>query len=78
MIYIVALDILKTEIYFSRVAKIIAEKLVQVAVLQQDRALIEILLKYTDYADIFLYNLAIELLENTSINKHAIKSKKSK
>ena len=44
-----------------------------IAVLQADKASTKVSIKYLDYADFFLSNLAIELLENTSINEHAIK-----
>lgn len=46
--------------------------------LQLNEALIKILLEYTDYADIFSLNLAIELLENTGINEHTIQLKDDK
>lgn len=36
------------------------------------------MLKYADYADVFLYNLAIKLLENMSINEHIIKLENNK
>ena len=42
------------------------------AALQQDKALTEISSGYTDYADVFLFDLAMELPENTGINEHAI------
>ena len=46
---------------------------VQVAALQQDKALTEILPGYADYANVFSLDLVIELSENTSISKYAIK-----
>lgn len=42
------------------------------AALQQDKAFIEILPEYIDYANIFSIDLAIKLLKNTSINEHSI------
>lgn len=42
------------------------------AAFQWDKAPTKILVKYTDYADDFLSDLAMESLENTSINKHII------
>ena len=42
------------------------------AALQQDKALTETSLDYTDYTDVFSFDLAIKLPENTSINEHAI------
>lgn len=43
------------------------------AALQQNNTSTEIPSEYADYADVFFAKLAIELSENTSINKHAIK-----
>ncbi len=42
------------------------------ASLQQDKAPTEISLEYADYADVFLFDLAMELPENTGINENAI------
>ncbi len=42
------------------------------AALEWDKAFIKIPVKYSDYADVFLTDLAIELPENTGMNKHAI------
>ena len=42
------------------------------AVLQWDKAPIKISSKYTDYINVFSLDLAIELLENMEMNKHAI------
>ena len=42
------------------------------AALQQDKAFTKIPSKYVDYADVFSPDLAMELLENTGINEHAI------
>ena len=51
-------------IHLSRAAQILA--------LIQDEAPIKVPPKYADYADIFSFDLAIELPENTDINEHAI------
>ena len=45
----------------------------QITVLKQDEAFIKVSSKYTNYADVFFFNLAMELPENTGINKHTIK-----
>ena len=45
----------------------------QIAALTQNEAPTKVLPKYADYADVFWFDLAMELLENTGINKHAIK-----
>ena len=42
------------------------------AALQQDKAPTEIPSEYADYADVFSFDLAMELPENTGINEHAI------
>ena len=44
----------------------------QIAALKQDEAPTKVPLKYADYSDIFLFDMAMELPEHTSINKHAI------
>ena len=45
----------------------------QVGLLLVNKALVKIPPKYLDYADVFLFDLAIELPENTGMNEHAIK-----
>ena len=45
----------------------------QIAVLKQDEVPAKISPKYADYADVLLFDLAMELPENTGTNKHAIK-----
>ncbi len=44
----------------------------QIAALQWDKAPTEIPAKYSDYADVFSSDLAMELPENTGMNEHAI------
>ena len=44
----------------------------QVPALQEDKILTNIWLEYTDYVDVFSLDLAIELPENTGINKYFI------
>lgn len=69
MIYIAALEVIEMAIYLSRAAQMPSAKL---AILQWDKAFTEILVEYQDYTDVFSPDLAIELTENTGINKHAI------
>ncbi len=45
----------------------------QIAQLKADKALTKVSSKYVDFADVFLPKLAVELLEYTEINNHAIK-----
>ena len=44
----------------------------QIAILKQDEALTKILPKYVGYTDIFSFDLAMELPENTGIKEHTI------
>lgn len=44
----------------------------QIAFLQTGKASIKVLVKYSDYANVFSPKLAMELSENTGINEHAI------
>ena len=50
----------------------------QIAALKQDKAPTKVPSKYADYANIFSFDLAMKLPENTCINKHAIKLQDSK
>ena len=74
MVYVAALKVLlksaEITIHPARVA--------QIAALKQDKAPIKVLPKYADYADVFSFDLAMELLENIGINKHAIKLEECK
>ena len=55
-----------------------SKKQAQVEALLFDKALTEVLAEYSDYSNIFSAENAAELLENTRINKHAIKLEESK
>ena len=50
----------------------------QIAAWKQDEVPTKVLSEYANYVDEFLFNLAMELLENTGINKPAIKLEKRK
>ncbi len=63
MVYVLVLEA-EMSIYPVRVA--------QMAILQRDKIPTKISMEYTDYPNIFSFNLAIELPENTGINKHTI------
>lgn len=67
------------EIFFVHVSALEATTIhpsqaAQIAALQWDKAHPKILTKYANYAYIFSSDLGIELFENTSITKYAIKS----
>ena len=68
--HIAALKALELAVYPSRAPLL--------AALQQDKALTKIPLEYANYANVFSPDLAMELPENTSINKHAIKLSEGK
>ncbi len=65
-----ALDVPELFIHPSRV--------VQIAALQWDKAPTKIPAKYSDYAGVFSSELAMELLENTGMNKYTIELIKEK
>ncbi len=62
--HVSALDVAEPSIYPSQAA--------QIAALQWNKALAKIPAKYSDYADVFSSDLAMELPENTRMNEHAI------
>ena len=55
-----------------------SKKQAQVGALLFNKALTEVLAEYSDYSNVFSAKYAVELLENTRINEHAIKLEKSK
>ncbi len=63
--HVSALDVVESSIDHSYTA--------QIAALQWDKALTEIPAKYSDYADVFSSDLAMELSENTGMNEYIIK-----
>ncbi len=71
MVYIAALEIpIAMLIYPFRAPQVLDDPIL--AALQLDKALIEILTEYSDYADVFSSNLAIKLFENNKMNEYAI------
>ena len=56
----------------SREMTIHLTRVAQIAALKQDEAPTKVPSEYADYADIFSFDVAIELPENNNINKHAI------
>ncbi len=64
VVHISALDVAESSIHPSRAA--------QIAALQWDKAPTKIPAEYSDYADVFSLDLAMELPENTGMNEHAI------
>ena len=50
----------------------------QIATLKQNKAPTKVPPEYADYADIFSFDLAMKLLNNTDINEHVIKLQDSK
>lgn len=72
MVYVVNLQVLRSMIIHSSWVNQVLHKVAEQAIIECDTNLIKILSQYQDYANVFFFNLAIELLENTRI-KHAIK-----
>lgn len=50
----------------------------QIVALQYDKASTEILAKYSDYANVFSFDLVMELPENMGMNKYVIEFKDEK
>lgn len=72
MVYVAALEVSTTmPIHLSKAFKI--QDNLFLIVLWWDKAPTKIPAEYSDYADFFFFNLAMELPENTSINKYVIK-----
>lgn len=65
IIYIIALSVLVIQVYSFCQAQII--------LLLAEKTIIKIPSKWLNYANIFLFNFAIELFKNTYINKYAMK-----
>lgn len=65
MIHIATLSALAMQVHPSYYA--------QLELLLASNTSTEVLFKYLDYANVFLFAYAMELLKNTSINKHVIK-----
>lgn len=72
VVYIAALKTLLAKMSIYHIQK------TQIVILQYNKALIKILPKYLYFADIFLFELIIELLKNKVINKYTIELKKDK
>ena len=70
VVHIAALEAQEPAVHLSRAPLL--------AALQQNKAPNEIPLDYTDYADVFSFDLAMGLPENIGINEHAIKSVRGK
>ena len=72
MVHVAALEapLARIRIHFSQEA--------QISALIQNKAPTKVLPKYADYINVFFFNLAMKLPENTSINEHAIKLKEGK
>lgn len=65
-------------IHSSKTAQITGRDFMQVVVLYQDDVPIKVPPEYIDHVNVFSFDLAIELLENTGINMHAIELKEGK
>lgn len=78
LIYVPVLKIPEMTIYFRKIAQITSDNLILVATLESNKTFTKISAKYANYSDVFLFDLAIELSENSSINKYTIKLEKEK
>ncbi len=72
VVHVAALEIpIVIPIHSSRTSQL-QDNPAQIAALQWDKAPTEIPAEYSDYADVFSSDLAMELPENTSMNEHTI------
>lgn len=79
VIYCATLELLTAmPIYPSRTSQVQGLDKFTLTALLWDKALTKISAKCLNYFEVFLINLAIELLKNTNINKYAIKIIKKK
>ena len=79
IVHVAALKTPKMTIHPLQAIQVIGGKSVQFTALQQEKAPTKIPPEYADYANVFLFSkLAIELPENTDINKHAVELKDGK
>ncbi len=77
VVHVATLELLTAlPIHPSRVLQVLDNSIL--AVLQWDKAPTKIPAEYSDYADVFSSDLAMELLENSEINEHAIELIKGK
>ena len=72
MVYVAALETALAGMAISSSRK------AQILGLIQDETPTKVISKYTDHADVFSFDLAIELLKNTGINKNAIERQDDK
>ena len=80
-IFVIHVAIQKQEkmlIHFKKQAQIKAQNEAQIGVLLFDKVFTEVLVKYSNYSNIFLVENIAKLPENTRINEHATELKKGK
>ena len=78
VIYVAIQEQKKMPVHFKKQAQIKTQSGVQVRALLFDKALTKILAEYSNYSNIFLVKNIAEFLENTKINKYAIKLEEDK
>ena len=78
MIYMAIQEWEKILIYFKKQVQIKAQSRAQIGALLFNKVFTKILIKYSDYNNIFLVENTAELSENTKMNKYAIKLKEDK
>lgn len=78
VVHVKELEVPKITIHLSQKSQITGSDLVQVAALKKDKALTKLLVKYSDFADVFSEEEALVLPKCTKFNKYTIELEDSK
>ena len=78
MVYIAIWKQEKMPIYFKRQAQIEVQNTTQIRALLSNKAFTKVLVKYSNYSNIFSMKNVAKLLENIRVNKYTIKLEESK
>lgn len=78
MVYIAKLEALRMTIHLLQTALIIGSNVVQVAALKHDKAPIKVSVEYSDFANIFLAEETLVLLECIELNELTIELENGK
>ena len=78
MVLVLALQVPEITIHSSWITEIIGSKTAQVAAFKENKVFTKVLIKYSDFKNIFSEENALMLPEKTDFNEHAIKLESEK
>ena len=78
VVHVAELEALEMTIYPLQTAQITGNNPIQVAALKQNEILIEVLVEYSNFADVFSAKEALVLPEYIELNEHSIELENSK